>query len=50
LIWPVTRFLVARRIISLNDVGWMTELARLAAFLMLRDAMLGTGQDIDLVN
>ena len=39
--WLVARWLITRRVIAVEDLGWMTDLARLAALLIARDLTMG---------
>jgi hypothetical protein len=39
--WLVARWLIARQVIAVEDLGWMTDLAKLAALLIARDLMMG---------
>jgi hypothetical protein len=39
--WLVARWLIAREVIAVEDLGWITDLAKLAALLIARDMTLG---------
>jgi hypothetical protein len=39
--WLAARWLIAREVIAIEDLKWITDLAKLAALLIARDMTMG---------
>jgi hypothetical protein len=41
--WLAARWLIAREVIAIEDLKWITDLAKLATLLIARDLTMGAG-------
>jgi hypothetical protein len=39
--WLAARWLIAREVIAIDDLKWITDLAKLATLLIVRDMTMG---------